>query len=176
MQDHLGPNVGEQADEIGVDDVGLDEFEIGLALGFVQVRAAARTEIVEADNDMSVCEKAINQRRSDEPSCPRDQCAHRPTIPTGRSVNQVSANPAPGTWFWISVIRAAFSSSCARMAAIACVDSPRCSVLREAIAREDSVAFSATAVTTALRATSMGLAGTDGGGTGPGAAASAVVA
>jgi hypothetical protein len=36
---------------------------------------------------MSVCEKAINQRGSDEPGCPRDQCAHRLTIPIGRFVN-----------------------------------------------------------------------------------------
>ena len=82
VEDHLRPNVGEQTDEVGVDDVGLDELEVGLLLGFVEVGAAARAEVIDASDGVTVCQKAINQRGSDEPGCPRHQCAHRLTIPT----------------------------------------------------------------------------------------------
>ena len=52
------------------------------AIGLAEVGAAARAEVVEADDGVSVGEKAINQRGSDESGCPRHQCAHRLTIPT----------------------------------------------------------------------------------------------
>ena len=33
VEDHLGPGVGEQSEEVGADDVGLGEIEVGGALG-----------------------------------------------------------------------------------------------------------------------------------------------
>ena len=82
VEDHLRPNVGEKTDEVGVDDVGLDELEVGVPVGLTEVGAAARAEVVEADDGVSVGQKAVDQRGSDESGRPRHQCAHRLTIPT----------------------------------------------------------------------------------------------
>ena len=81
MEDHLGLGVGEQPDQVGVDDVGLGELEVGVTLRRADVLAAPRTEVVDADDAVPVRQQAIYQRRSDETGCPRHQCAHRHTIP-----------------------------------------------------------------------------------------------
>ena len=62
VEHHLGPGFAEQRDQVGVDDVGLDELEVGMSLGAVEVRAAPGAEVVDADDGVSVCEQAVYQR------------------------------------------------------------------------------------------------------------------
>ena len=62
MEHHLRPGLGEKPDQVGVDDVGLDELEVAMLLGAVEVRTAAGAEVVDADNGVSVCEQAVYQR------------------------------------------------------------------------------------------------------------------
>ncbi len=50
VEDHLGLGVGEQPDQVGVDDVGLGEVEVGGALRLAEVLAAPRTEVVDAED------------------------------------------------------------------------------------------------------------------------------
>ena len=52
MEHHLRLGFGEKPDQVGVDDIGLDELEVAMLLGAVEVRAAAGTEVVDADNDV----------------------------------------------------------------------------------------------------------------------------
>jgi hypothetical protein len=33
VEDHVGPDIGQKTGEIGVDDVGLHEFEVGVPVG-----------------------------------------------------------------------------------------------------------------------------------------------
>jgi hypothetical protein len=46
--------VGEQADQIGVDDVGLDELESVVTFGGPDVGAAPRAQVVDADDAVPV--------------------------------------------------------------------------------------------------------------------------
>ena len=62
VEHHLGPGLANERDQVGVDDIGLDELEVGMLLGAVEVRAAPGAEVVDADNGMSVCEQAVYQR------------------------------------------------------------------------------------------------------------------
>ena len=62
MEDHLGFGVGEQPDQVGVDDVGLGELEVGVAFGRAEVLAAPGAEVVDADDGVPVREQAIYQR------------------------------------------------------------------------------------------------------------------
>ena len=75
--------VGEQADQIGVDDVGLDELEPVVTLG-ARSMLALRPELRSStpDDGVPVGQQAVDQRRSDESGCAGDQCPHRATIPT----------------------------------------------------------------------------------------------
>ena len=88
VEDHLGLDVGEQTCQVGLDDVGLDELEVVVALGRCEVLAAPRAEVVDPDDRVTVRQQAIYQRRSDETGRPRDQCAHRLTIPVGAAGRQ----------------------------------------------------------------------------------------
>ena len=62
VEHHLGPGLANERDQVGVDDVGPDEREIGMLPRAVEVRAAPGAEVVDADNGMSVCEQAVYQR------------------------------------------------------------------------------------------------------------------
>jgi hypothetical protein len=52
---HLGVGVGEQANEVGADDVGLRELEPVMPLSLGDVLGSARAEIVDSDDGVSVC-------------------------------------------------------------------------------------------------------------------------
>ncbi len=41
VKDDFRPNVGEQGDQVGVDDVGLDELEVGRPIGLAEIDAIA---------------------------------------------------------------------------------------------------------------------------------------
>jgi len=62
VEDDLRPDVREQPDQVGVDDVGLGELEVVAAFGRAQVLAATGAEVVEADDGMSIRQEAIYQR------------------------------------------------------------------------------------------------------------------
>ena len=81
VEDDLGLGIGEQGHQIGVDDVGLRELERRLPLGRTDVRAAARAEVIDADDVVAVRQQPVYQRGSDESGCAGDECPHRLTIP-----------------------------------------------------------------------------------------------
>ncbi len=84
MVDDFGLVLLEQADQVRVGDIGLDELEPSLgARPPGQVLHAATAQIVEPDDGVPVGEQAINQRRPDEAGSPRDQYLHG-GHPTGR--------------------------------------------------------------------------------------------
>jgi hypothetical protein len=62
VENHLGPGVGEQCDEVGADDVGLGELEAVVPLRRDDVLAAAGAQIVDADNAVAVRQQAVYQR------------------------------------------------------------------------------------------------------------------
>ena len=62
VEDHLRLGVGEQPDQVGVDDVGLGELEVVVTFGLAEVLAAPRAEVVDADDGVSVRQQAVYQR------------------------------------------------------------------------------------------------------------------
>jgi hypothetical protein len=82
MEDHLGLGVLEQAQQIRVDDVGLDELEVVAVVGAAQVLCPPRAQVVEPDDAVPVRQQPVDQGRSDETCRSCHQCSHGLTIPT----------------------------------------------------------------------------------------------
>ena len=82
--DHLGLGFGQQPDQVGVHDIGLDERESIVATGPVQIAHPAGTEIVDADHGVAVSNQPVDQCGADESGRPGDQCPHPATIPAAQ--------------------------------------------------------------------------------------------
>lgn len=58
---NLGLGFGQQTDQVGADDIGLDEFERSVGAGPLKIGQPARTEIVDADDGVPVSEQPVDQ-------------------------------------------------------------------------------------------------------------------
>ena len=70
VEDHLRPDVGQETGEIGVDDVGLDEFEVRVPVGLARLTLLPE---LRSSTPMTVCpsaEKAIDQVDPMNPAAP----------------------------------------------------------------------------------------------------------
>jgi hypothetical protein len=62
VEHHFRPGFAEQPDQVGIDDVALDELEMSTPLGPAEVLASPGAEVVHADDGVSVREEAVYQR------------------------------------------------------------------------------------------------------------------
>ena len=62
VEDDLRLRVGEQPDQVRVNDVGLGEVELRGPLRLAEVLAAPRAEVVDAEHRVAVREQAVYQR------------------------------------------------------------------------------------------------------------------
>ncbi|CPU64217.1 Uncharacterised protein [Mycobacteroides abscessus] len=76
VKDHLRGVFGDYSVQVGLDDVVLDECELGIRLGGLQVRHLAGGQIVQSRYLVPVRQQAINQRRSDESCSSGNHCPH----------------------------------------------------------------------------------------------------
>ena len=81
VEDDLWAAFAEQTDQVGVGDVGLDELEVRMLTGPIEVHALPELRS-SMPTTMSVREQAVYQRRADENRLHPSPVSHRPPIPT----------------------------------------------------------------------------------------------